>query len=254
MSDFISVLMLHGWAANHHVFDPLIEKLPECRVGAPDLPGHGTSGLQGTFNPAGIADSLAARVDEPVHLLGWSLGGLVSLHMAARHPDKVRSLCLSASFARLTATADYPEGLAKPALGKMIPLFEQDFAKYMQQFLQLQFLHIGERAYLADQILPWMVRYGVPPGLSAALDAAVQADARELLPTIHCPVLLVFGGKDGITPPRMGEYLHRRLPNSRLLMIEKAAHIPFLSHIAEFAAAYRQFLRLPENPELPVTE
>ena len=117
----------------------------------------------------------------------------------------------------------------------------------MRQFLQLQVLQIPERAHLADEVLPEIIRYGVPPGLQAALDAVVCTDARALLPQVQCPVLLVFGGKDGITPPRMGEYLHRSLPNSRLLLIEKAAHIPFLSHADEFSAAYRAFIGLPEK-------
>lgn len=247
MSDSVNVLLLHGWAANHHIFDLLADGLPECRVAALDLPGHGTAGFDGTFDVAAVADSLAVQLSEPAHLLGWSLGGLVALHMAARHPEKVRSLCLTASFARLTAAPDYPEGLAKPALGKMIPLFTQDFAKYMRQFLQLQFLHIPERAHLADEVLPEIIRHGVPPGLQAALDAVVRTDARALLPQVQCPVLLVFGGKDGITPPRMGEYLHRSLSNSRLLLIEKAAHIPFLSHADEFSAAYRAFIGIPKK-------
>ncbi len=240
--------MLHGWAANHHIFDPLIADLPECRVSAPDLPGHGAAEFDGTFSVEAAADALAAQLGEPAHLLGWSLGGLVALHIAARYPHKVRSLCLTASFARLIAAPDYPEGLAKPALGKMIPLFQQDFAKYMGQFLQLQFLHIPERAHLAEQMLPSMIRYGIPAGLEAALDAVVRTDARELLPQVQCPALLVFGGKDGITPPRMGEYLHRHLLASRLVLIDKAAHIPFLSHADDFAAAYRAFLGLPEKP------
>ncbi|HEZ5860968.1 TPA: alpha/beta hydrolase, partial [Neisseria meningitidis] len=52
----------------------------------------------------------------------------------------------------------------------------------------------------------------------------------------------VFGGKDAITPPRMGEYLHRRLKGSRLVVMEKAAHAPFLSHAEAFAALYRDFV------------
>ena len=120
MSDSVNVLLLHGWAANHHIFNLLAASLPECRVAAPDLPGHGAAGFDGTFDVAAVADSLAAQLNEPAHLLGWSLGGLVALHMAARHPEKVRSLCLTASFARLSAAPDYPERLANPALGKMI--------------------------------------------------------------------------------------------------------------------------------------
>ena len=92
MSDSVNVLLLHGWAANHHIFDLLAAGLPECRVAAPDLPGHGAAGSDGTFDVAAVADSLAAQLNEPAHLLGWSLGGLVALHMAAHHPEKVRSL------------------------------------------------------------------------------------------------------------------------------------------------------------------
>jgi carboxylesterase bioH len=52
----------------------------------------------------------------------------------------------------------------------------------------------------------------------------------------------VFGQKDAITPPRMGEYLNRHLADSELVLMEKAAHAPFLSHADEFAERYRNFV------------
>ena len=155
---------------------------------------------------------------------------------------QIRSLCLTASFARLTADTDYPEGLAQPALGKMVGAFQQDYAKHIKQFLQLQLLHTPHSGEILNRVLPDLARCGTPSALQAALEAVNHADARPLLPLIQTPSLLVFGQKDAITPPRMGEYLHRHLSNSELVLIDKAAHAPFLSHADEFAETYRNFV------------
>ena len=189
-----------------------------------------------------VAEAFAGQIDTPAHILGWSLGGLVALYLTALYPDKIQSLCLTASFARLTADTDYPEGLAQPALGKMVGAFQQDYAKHIKQFLQLQLLHTPNAAEIIGNILPDLSRHGAPPALQAALDAVNQADARPLLSSIQAPSLLVFGQKDAITPPRMGEYLNRHLADSELVLMEKAAHAPFLSHADEFAERYRGFV------------
>ena len=201
-----NVYLIHGWAANHHIFDDLVPRLPaDWRIHTPDLPGHGAAPFDGTFDVAAAADALAARIDEPACILGWSLGGQVALYLAARHPEKVRALCLTASFARFQAAPDYPEGLSNPALAKMVALFGQDYHKYMKQFLQLQFLYAKDQHPILEKILPDIVKHGAPAALQAALDAVALADARAFLPEIAAPALLIFGGKDSITPQRMGE-------------------------------------------------
>ncbi|MBJ7777882.1 pimeloyl-[acyl-carrier protein] methyl ester esterase [Neisseria meningitidis] len=232
-----------GGGRTGHVFDDLMPRLPATwPVSAVDLPGHGDAPFAQPFDIEAAADAVAAQIDTPADILGWSLGGLVALYLAARHPDKVRSLCLTASFARLTADEDYPEGLAAPALGKMVGAFRTDYAKHIKQFLQLQLLHTHDADGIIGRILPDLARCGTPSALQEALDAAERADARHLLDKIDVPVLLVFGSKDAITPPRMGEYLHRHLKGSRLVVMEKAAHAPFLSHAEAFAALYRDFV------------
>ena len=239
-----NIIMIHGWAANGRVFDPLRESLPEnWRIRTPDLPGHGASPDNGAFDITATADALAAEIDdgEPADLLGWSLGGLVALHLAHRHPQKVRKLCLTASFAKFLAAPDYPEGLSNPALGKMITLFRQDYQKYMRQFLELQFLYAKEARPLMHAILPDIVKHGTPAALETALAALSAADARPFLPDIRQPVLLVYGDKDTITPPRMGDYLARQLPDAALHIIPQAAHAPFLSHRAQFSALLHPF-------------
>lgn len=238
-----NVYLIHGWAANRHIFDDLAPRLPAAwRIHALNLPGHGGAPFDGSFNVAAAADALAAQIESPACLTGWSLGGLVALYLAHRHPEKVRSLCLTASFAKFQAAPDYPEGLSNPTLAKMIALFEQDYHKYMKQFLQLQFLYAKDQQPVLEKVLPDIVKHGAPTAMQAALDAVSAADARAFLPQINVPVLLIFGAKDSITPPRMGEYLHRHLPQSELHIIEKAAHAPFLTQAGEFARLLAGFV------------
>lgn len=238
------MLWIHGWAANSHVFTPLRDDMPQnWQIRTPDLPGHGAAPDNGVFDIIAIADALAAEIDEqqPADVLGWSLGGLVALHLAHRHPHKVRKLCLTASFAKFLAEPDYPEGLSNPALGKMITLFRQDYQKYMRQFLELQFLYAKAARPLMERVLPDIVKHGTPAALETALNALSAADARALLPEIQQPVLLIYGDKDSITPPRMGDYLARHLPNAEMHTIPQAAHAPFLSHPAQFSALLHPF-------------
>lgn len=237
------VYLIHGWAANRHIFDDLVLRLPDnWDIETLNLPGHGDAPFDGLFDVTATADLLAGQISEPAYILGWSLGGLVALHIAARHPAKTKALCLTASFAKFQAAPDYPEGLNNPALAKMIELFRQDYHKYMKQFLQLQFLYAKEQQSILEKVLPDIVRHGAPSALQAALDALAEADARGFLPEIQIPVQLIFGNKDSITPLRMGEYLHRHLPASELHVIDKAAHAPFLTQADTFAELLTRFV------------
>lgn len=237
--------MIHGWAANAAVFNTLRGRLPESwRILAPDLPGHGAAAACADgFSVASAADGIAAGWDGAAHVLGWSLGGLVALQLAHRYPEKVKSLILCSSFARLHAAPDYAEGVQSSVLDKMADWFGRDYAKFMRQFLELQLLHHPQRGAIIDAVLPDMLRHGTPAALAAALRAVREADLRGVLPEIACPVLLVYGNKDAVTPPRLGGYLARHLPNARLHMVDKAAHAPFLSHGGAFAALLTDFVQ-----------
>ena len=184
-----SVYLIHGWAANGRIFDGLRPLLPETwRVHTPDLPGHGNAPSDGTFDIMAAADALAAEMPDNSDVVGWSLGGLVALHLAIRYPHKVRRLCLTSSFAKFLAASDYPQGQSRSALDKMIALFEQDYPKYMRQFLQLQLLNTPDGEEIIASVLPDMVKNGTPAALKAALDALSLADAR--LPAPNPPARL----------------------------------------------------------------
>lgn len=237
---------MHGWGANRHIFKAFAQQLHQnsCTVTAWDLPGHGENYDDGfSFDIIATADAFAQRIDTPQHFFAWSLGGLIALYIAARHPEKVKSLTLCASFAKLCAAPDYPEGLQQLALTRMIALFQQDYPKYMRQFLELQLMHTPDRHAMIAAVLPDIIKNGHPTALQSALNALEVADARAILPLIHTPTLLIYGQKDTITPLRMGEYLLHHLPHAKLHIVERAAHAPFLSHETETLKYFLDFIQ-----------
>lgn len=237
------VYLIHGWGANRYVFDDFSQYFPKhWQVHCLDLTGHGEADFAGVFGINQEVERLASQIDDGSYVFGWSLGGLLALLMAARFPHKVKALCVMASFAKLQATPDYPEGLSQIALQKMIPLFEQDYAKYMQQFLQLQMMYAKDRQHIIADILPKMVQAGSPKALQAALNAAVDADARAELANIQVPTLLIYGAKDMITPPCMGEFISKHLPFAQFHLLPQAAHAPFLSHAKECVDLWLDFV------------
>lgn len=234
---------IHGWGVNRHIFDDFRRKLPENWYScAPHLLGHGFAPFDGNFTVARAADQIAQSISQPNYVFGWSLGGLVALHLAAHYPEKVKGLILCCSFAKLLAAPDYPEGLSQSSLNKMIPLFEQDYAKYVRQFLELQLLNNPNRQAILQNVLPDVAKLGAPQALYSALQAVENADFRSQLAHIQQPCLLIYGDKDAITPPRMGQYLAQHLPNAQMQRIAKAAHAPFLSHADEVIAHIAQWI------------
>src|SRR5690606_30694300 len=93
------LVLLHGWAMHAGVFEPLVERLSsQFTLHLVDLPGRGRSAGSGIpLRLEDTAQALAAVVPEQALWLGWSLGGLVTLHAAASGAASARGLVLLAA-------------------------------------------------------------------------------------------------------------------------------------------------------------
>jgi pimeloyl-ACP methyl ester carboxylesterase len=100
------LILLHGGLGSGEMFGPIIPALAERhRVIAVDLQGHGrTADIDRPLSLEYLADDIAALIDhlglERPDLVGYSLGGGVALHTAARHPDKVGKLVVVSVYLR----------------------------------------------------------------------------------------------------------------------------------------------------------
>ncbi len=77
----------------------------------------------------------------------------------------------------------------------------------------------------------------------AFLDILATADLREMLPSIHRPVLLLHGSADTICPLDAARFMATRLPRARLVEFAGAGHAPFMSRPDEFNACLSRFLK-----------
>jgi 2-succinyl-6-hydroxy-2,4-cyclohexadiene-1-carboxylate synthase len=118
------VTLLHGFTLNGASWDELVAKMPEgWKWIAPDLRGHGTA----PTSPATMDDCAADLVAlwdrlgiERSHVVGYSMGGRLALHVAVRLPERTRSLLTIGAHAGLDDEARATRRQADEALAQRI--------------------------------------------------------------------------------------------------------------------------------------
>ena len=187
---------------------------------------------------------MAAQFSEPLTVCGWSLGGQVALHWAAREPEKIKRLVLVASTPCFAERDDWPFGMARATLQQFAAELEKNHAATLRRFLVLQMRGSeGERELLANlRELLFSRGEPHPDALRGGLEILRDADLRGALPEIRQPTLAIAGERDKLTPPEASHYLAQTLPNARVVEIEGAAHAPFLSHPQIFIQHLKSFL------------
>ncbi|KZE24968.1 pimeloyl-ACP methyl ester esterase BioH [Crenobacter luteus] len=237
------VVFLHGWGLHGGVFERQAERLADrFTVHRVDLPGHGHSPLDGAAGPADVADRLAGHFPLPVQLVGWSLGGLIAQHWAARHPERVKSVALVASSPRFVRDDGWPHAQSREAIETVGANLAGAFELTLQRFLGLQLLGAPDARDTLKALKDTLFAHGRPVGLAAALSWLLDDDARPLARDIGCPVELFYGARDMITPLSAGRWLAEALPDATLTVFEQASHAPFLSHESDFAVALARHL------------
>lgn len=95
-----TIVFLHGGNVANWMWDPQVRALADFRVLTPHLPGFGGKAGEDWVSLESTADAMAAFITShagpgPVHVVGLSLGAVVALHLAARHPELASSVLVS---------------------------------------------------------------------------------------------------------------------------------------------------------------
>ncbi|MEV7528989.1 alpha/beta fold hydrolase [Agrococcus sediminis] len=103
-SEHPPVVLIHGGNVANWMWEPQLPAVADRLALTPDLPGFGARAAEDWPGLAGAADDVAERIralagERRVDVVGLSLGGGVALHLAARHPELVRSLLVSGAAA-----------------------------------------------------------------------------------------------------------------------------------------------------------
>lgn len=237
------VVLLHGWGLHGGVWDRIADRLAEQHaVHLVDLPGHGLSPAPTHATIDAVTGRIADAFPLPVHVVGWSLGGLVGQHWAATRPDAVRSLTLTATSPRFVRAPDWPHAQEAAQIEAVGASLATAFDATLTRFLALQTLGSDSARETLATLRRDLFAHGRPQGLEAMLEVLVRSDLRADAAAIACPTLLLFGLRDAITPIGAGRWLAGQIADSRLVEFPRASHAPFLSHEADFLAALTAFL------------
>ncbi len=191
---------------------------------APDLPGHGRSAGEPLASIAAMADwtaaLIAAATTGSARIIGHSMGSLVALETAARHPQRTTAIALIGTAAAMPVTADL---LNAANAGDHAAIDMMSIWGY------------GFRAGLGGSLAPglWMLGSGerllerARPGVLFQ-DLCACNDYRDGLASaakVRAPATLILGERDVMTPAKAGRELAAALPNARVVTLKGAGHM-----------------------------
>ncbi len=238
--------LVHGWGLGPGVWNDLAETLAaDCRVHLVSLPGYAGTPDDGE-DFAATADALAAALPAGTICCGWSLGGMLALAAAARHPGRFDGLALVGSTARFVQDDGWPAAQPPELLDTFRRAIAGDARTTLTRFVML-FNQGDTRGRAIARALTPLLADGLPATatLLRGLDWLADADLRDLLAGLRLPTLLLHGDQDPLMPYAAAEALAARIPGARLEGFAGCAHAPFISAPERFADLLRRFCHEP---------
>lgn len=226
------LLFLHAVGLDARCVDWL--DLPPLR--AATLPGHGgRARARPGLTLDDMADEVLGWTSGLLDVVGTSLGGMVALHLALNHPERVRSLVLSCTTPYGDPTVMNDRADATEARGSLGMLDETLVRWFSPEVLERKPLDPAVE-YARSQLLEMEAG-----ALADTWRAIAGHDVVGRLSEIEVPTTCIAGLRDLSTPRDVMADLAERLPNSRLVELD-APHMAHLERPQEFSEAVRSHL------------
>ncbi len=227
------LLLVHGAGGTHEDWSAALRTLPNTRVIAPDLPGHGSSPEPGRASVADYAADMVALLDalgiDRAVIGGHSMGGAVALTLALEHTARAAGLVLVGTGAKLGV---HPDILNKvytdlPGVARTITAWA------WAEGLEAQVYANSYAGILANN----------PDVLYHDYAACNAFDVRARLGEIRVPVLVVGGTADRMAAYKYSEYLRDQIADATLFTVQGGGHMLALEQPQVVADAVRDWLK-----------
>ncbi len=247
-----ALLLLHGFTGSRVSWEPLMPAfLPNYRLIAPDLPGHGNSFV--SANPEEMTMSVTAQdmkallLELGIHhagILGYSMGGRLALHTALYNEGLLDFLILESSTAGI---ANFEEQMARRQRDNFLAdeIESRGLAWFVEYWSNIPLFSTQSRLPSVVIERERKIRLShAPHGLAQSLRAAGTGSQASLWPILRdcrAPTLII-AGQDDEKFVRIGRQLHEELPFSEFMTINNAGHAVHLEQPEQFLAAVTTFL------------
>jgi 3-oxoadipate enol-lactonase len=241
------LLLVHGFPLDHTMWRPQIDFFVDhCRVIAPDLRGFGGTDVTPAASMEQMADDLnglleVLEVREKVIFCGLSMGGYIGWQFWRKYSHRVAAMILCDTRS-IPDTLEVAEGRRKLA-ATTLASGPATAAKVMlpKMFAPATWETQPE---LVERVRKMMER-NQPAGIAAALEGlATRIDAREILPTIEAPTLVIVGEHDSISNVEEMRQIADAIPNAGWVVVPEAGHLSNLENPTVFNTAVMDFITL----------
>jgi 3-oxoadipate enol-lactonase len=242
-----TLLFAHGLLWSGKMFAKQVDVLQSrYRCISFDWRGQGQSAVtrDGYDMETLYADTLAlmdALHIKKCHFIGLSMGGFIGMRLAARHPDRIRSLILIGTSADPEPDVNIPKyrmlNLVARWLGFRLVANQVMAIMFGQKFLTDP-TRQQERAEWRRQLF---ANHGI--GITRATSGVIaRQGVYDELPLITAPTLILVGDQDVATVPATAQRMHERITHSQLALISGAGHTSTVEEPEAINAAILTFL------------
>lgn len=230
------ICMLHGWGSTAAVWSDLRTQLADIETQALDvMPGEGTIDIW--------VDQIVQQMPARSVLLGWSLGAMLALRIAALYPERVSRLILIAATPCFVQQEDWPHALDAATLQAFRDSFNNSPARTLERFTALQVLGDAERNTVAARLRETLADPDDQrSALAQGLRLLAETDLRNGLPDAGLRCLFIHGDHDALMPVAAQEWLAQRWGRSEQCVLPDTGHAPHLSQPAFVAQRIRNFI------------
>jgi 3-oxoadipate enol-lactonase len=204
-----------------------------------DMRGHGQSDLvEGACSISILGNDVLALLDElridKVHFCGLSVGGVIGQWLAANAPDRLRSLVLCNTAAKIGTLESWNKRIADVEQNGMASITEA----VLERWFTAAF-----RQASPDSVAPFraMLHANNPRGYVQVCTAIRDMDQRTLVEKIRLPTCVIAGEHDPATTLEDGKFLQSRIPGANLIPLP-VAHISNVEAAAQFNQAVIDFV------------
>jgi 3-oxoadipate enol-lactonase len=206
-----------------------------------DIRGHGASPVPDPpYSISDLGSDLVALLDrlgiERASLCGLSIGGMLSMWVAAHHPERVERLVLCCTSAQLGPPEAWYERVAAVRAGGIESIADAVLARWFTPDFASKH---------PELIAQMRARLIATPreGYIGCCEAIAAMDLTGDLPQVTAPTLVLAGEQDLATPPEHGRRIAELIPGARFQTISPAAHIAAVERPDLTTAIILRFLR-----------
>lgn len=245
-----TIMFAHGFGCDQQVWHritPAFEK--DYQVVLFDYVGSGYSDkhayqLDRYKTPAGYASDVLEICDafdlRDVIFVGHSISGVIGLLASIERPELFDKLCLIGSSPRYINEPGYAGGFEEDDIDDLIEMMERNYKEWAQYLAPIASKNT-DRPALTEEFEAYLMANDRQI-VKHFCEMTFKIDVRDQLEKVETPSLLLQSQDDTIVPYEISRYMHEKMKNSKLVLMQATGHNPHLSAPEEVIQYIKEFI------------